>query len=64
MMETKFKVGDLVTCDLQINDIEHEHTAVLLRQYSWPAGWIALIDGREWKIPEKMITGKIEHESR
>ena len=63
-MKTKFRIGDLVTCDLQINDIEYEHTALLLRQYSWPAGWIALIDGREWKIPEKLITGKIEHESR
>jgi hypothetical protein len=62
MMETKLRVGDLVTCTLQINDIEHEHTALLLRQYSWPAGWIALIDGQEWKIPEKMITGKAEHE--
>ena len=63
MTPTKFKVGDLVTCDLQINDIEHEHIALLLRQHSWPSGWIALIDGQEWKIPEKLITGKAEHES-
>jgi hypothetical protein len=61
-MKTKFKVGDLVICDLQIDDVEHAYTALLLRQYSWPAGWIALIDGDEWKIPEKLIIGKIQHE--
>ena len=64
MMETKFKAGDLVTCDDTIGDDEHEHTGLLLRQYSWPSGWIALIDGREWKVPEELITRKVEHESR
>jgi hypothetical protein len=61
-MKTKFKVGDLVTCDLQIDDVERVYTALLLRQHSWPSGWIALIDGDEWKIPEKLITGKVQYE--
>ena len=62
MMKAKFKVGDLVTCEFAA--AEMKHIGLLLRQYSWPSGWIVLIDGREWKVPEELITRKVEHESR